>query len=150
VSDPKPQKLRSGKIGELPSGRTLAVNAADGEERLEIRAPGGEVEVAIVLTDDGPLIRLTGANLQISSTETISLNCKRLEMTTTEDLAIRTGGSLAIHSADEIRMKSAQQTFLDADYVNLNCLDRTGYHDEGQEELPAAADPAALPPADGD
>ena len=129
MSDPKIPKLAAGKIGELPSGRTVAVNAADGEERLEIRGVGGEVEVSIALTDDGPVVRLTGANLQISSTETVALNCKRLELTTSEDLAIRTGGSLAVQSANEIRMKSAQQTFLDADYVNDHLDELAGNED---------------------
>ncbi len=132
------------RVSRLPSGKSIVVSADRDSETIEVRSGSGDMELRIALTDEGPVITLRGAKLNLESTDTVSVNCRRLELNTTEDLQINTGGSMGVQSDDEIRMKSAQQTFIDGDYVNLNCLDRTGYHDEGMEQLenlpPDAAD----------
>lgn len=134
MSEPKKPDNRptAGPLGVLPSGRTLAVESAAGEERLEIRSAGGDVEISITLSDTGPVVRVNGASLQIKSTEEVSVQCRKLNLQTEEELSIRTGGKFNVLTDTEISMKSGGQSFFDADYVNLNCRDRTGYHDAGE------------------
>jgi hypothetical protein len=134
--------LGDGPVGVLPSGRTLAVASDAKEERLEIRSPGGQLEVSIALTDSGPVLRLDGVGLEIHSTDTVALKCKRFEVESSEALTLRTGGDFGIQSDAEIRMRSARNTLLDADYVMLNCGDRKGYHDEGHADDPGAGNKA--------
>jgi len=129
---PKTNRPTAGPLGVLPSGRTFAVESTAGEERLEIRSAGGNVEISIALTDAGPVVRVNGASLQIKSTDEISVQCKKLNLQTEEELSIRTSGKFNVLTDTEISMKSGGQSFFDADYVNLNCRDRTGYHDAGE------------------
>ncbi|MGE3164089.1 MAG: hypothetical protein AB7O52_04240 [Planctomycetota bacterium] len=125
----------------LPSGRSLDLSVHGGEERIEVRSASGELEVSIVLTESGPVLRLRGAKLEIDSTEAIAVRCRSFELETKESVSLRAGGPVAVTSDDEIRLRSAQQTFIDGDYVNLNCLDRTGYHDENSAETEALPEP---------
>jgi len=132
----------------LPSGRTLVVKARDHEEEIEVRSSGGEVEVRIVLTEQGPILRLRGARLEIDSSDTVAVNCRRFEVNASQGVQLSTAGDVAVRSDAEIRLKSGRETFIDGDYVNLNCLDRRGYHDEGEGDSQLAVeDVAALPEA---
>lgn len=129
-------RARTGTVGLLPSGRRLSLDAFGGDERLEILSPTGVVELSIVLTPAGPVLRLNGAQLEIRAADTVSIECRRLELKARDELSIQAGGDLGIRSAADIRVKSAGQTFVDADYVNLNCLDRNGYHDGPGSAMP--------------
>ena len=50
---------------DLPSGRHVVLSVADGVEQLEVRSPAGAVEVRIELTDRGPVVKLSAAELQL-------------------------------------------------------------------------------------
>lgn len=126
---------------ELPSGRRIAIRATEHGEELMVLAPDGGMEVSLELTPNGPVFRLRGARLEIDSTESISLSCRSLALRTEEGLILQAGGDLEVGSDHEIRIKSREQTFIDGDFVNLNCRDRTGYHDEGTDQ----PTPPALP-----
>jgi len=116
----------------LPSGRTLVVKAHEHDEEIEIRSSGGEVEVRIVLTEQGPILRLRGARLEIDSSDTVAVNCRQFEVNASHGVRLHSAGDVGVQSGAEIRLKSGGETFIDGDYVNLNCLDRRGYHDEGE------------------
>lgn len=113
----------------LPSGRTISVNTDERGEKIQVHSLDGELEVCVTLTEDGPVLRLSGARLQIDSNDAVSVNCRRFDLTASEGVHLHSGKDVELQSGGEIRMKSAQQTFIDGDYVNLNCLDRQGYHD---------------------
>ncbi|MCB9464391.1 MAG: hypothetical protein H6682_11930 [Candidatus Eisenbacteria bacterium] len=144
----------------LPSGRRLLLETTDRGESLVVVSPGGSVELSIELTPTGPVLRLQGARLEIDSTESVALKCKSFELQTQEELRLHAGSGVQVTTDGEVRMKSAQQTYIDADYVNLNCLERTGYHDEGvdygdggdsgEEVDSGERDPAVEPGLDDD
>lgn len=114
----------------FPSGRSLDLRIGSHQECIEVRSANGDLELSITLTDDGPVFKLRGARLEIDSTDAVAVRCRSFELATEDSLSLHSGGSISVNTEDEIRMRSAQQTFIDGDYVNLNCLDRTGYHDE--------------------
>lgn len=133
--------------GTLPSGRSIVVKAVDTGEEIEVRSPTGEIEVSIAFTDKGPIMKLHGGRLEINSAETVVVNCRRFEVNASEALLMRSEQDVGIAAGGEIRVKSAGETFIDGDMVNLNCLDRKGYHDyEGNGAT--GGEPAALPPGD--
>jgi hypothetical protein len=72
----------------LPSGRSVVVRLAAGAEELEIRSPRGEVEVRIVLTETGPVVRLSGARLELDAAETVAVRCRRFEVRAEEDICL--------------------------------------------------------------
>ncbi len=90
----------------LPSGRSVAVTVADGEERLVVRSPDGAVEVQVVFTPDGPVVRVAAARLEVA--------CGSLDVTA--------GGAVNI-KADEFRVKTQKSIHLNGETVRLNCTE---------------------------
>lgn len=127
---PPDLSVRSGQLRVLPSGRSIVVTAQGGREAIEVRSAQGDLEVRVELTDQGPVLSIRGARLEIDSTDTVAVTCRQFELNAQDQLRLHAGGEVGLTTEGEIKMKSAQQTFIDGDYVNLNCLDRKGYHDD--------------------
>ncbi len=117
----------------LPSGRSIAARVGDAGEAIEIRSPDGQLELSIALTDEGPVLRLQGARLELVSPDSVSIQCREFEIETQSDVKLRANGAIEMQSGSELRTKSAGQTFIDGDFVNLNCRDREGYHDAPEQ-----------------
>jgi hypothetical protein len=114
----------------LPSGRSVAYHAADGREELEIRSASGQMELRIALTSSGPVLSLSGVRLEVNSSDEVAVNCREFVVNAQAGVSLRTLGDVSIAAAGEARLKSGGKTHLDAEVINLNCGDRTGYPDE--------------------
>ena len=119
----------------LPSGTTLTVRVGPDGEEILLRSARGKMELRLRLTDDGPVLSLHGVRLEIEATESVAVNCRDFEVNARDNVRL-TAGDLTVQSDAEIHMRSGGQTFIDGDFVNLNCLDRTGYHDHVPEDAP--------------
>jgi hypothetical protein len=121
---------RDSALRILPSGRSITAHVGDAGEAIEIRSPDGQLEISIALTEDGPILRLEGAKLELVSPDSVSLQCRQFDLETSSNVNLRAHGSIDMRTDSELRTKSAGNTYLDGDFVNLNCLDRAGYHDD--------------------
>ena len=74
----------------------------------------------------------------ILSPERVALRCRQFDVETESGVSLRAAGDIELQSEAEIRTKTAGSTWIDGDYVNLNCRERTGYHDD-----PALAEQAS-------
>jgi hypothetical protein len=94
----------------LRSGRTLRVSAGAGHQtdQMEILSPDGRVEVEILLTASGPMVRVHGGSLKMSSTQSIQLE---------------SAGPVEIN-ADELRVRTTRSVHLDGETIRLNCKDQ--------------------------
>ena len=97
----------SAQLRALPSGRSVVLKVGDGGEEMEIRSPDGDVEVRITLTDQGAVVSLRGGQLQMQAADAITMNCRRLEVLTTEGTAL---GSAATSSSPAGRCGSKPRT----------------------------------------
>lgn len=89
---------------ELPSGRRLVITSAEGAETVEIQSKRGQVEVSILLTEDGPVIRASAKRLEVDAAEEIAVGCDRF--------AVR-AGVVDLQASGPIR--------LDGEKIFLNC-----------------------------
>ena len=107
----------------LSSGRTLALTPATGtdNERLQVISPAGEVEVEIALTAEGPIVRVRGADLRLSSSRSIDLD---------------SAGPVRIR-ASELRVRTEKSVHLNGETILLNC----------DENAPPVAQPRPALPA---
>src|SRR5262245_38693847 len=96
----------------LPSGRSVVLRVRNGTEELEVRSPTGAVEVHITLGEDGPVVRLAAARLELAAADTLALNCRRLEVHAEEDLRL-TGREMRVQTEGDIHMNG--------DVIRLNC-----------------------------
>ena len=106
----------------LPSGRTPPVRPDAMGEAIEVRSTSGDLELALVLTPEGPVLKLRGVRLQLESTESVDLTCKQFNVHTQQGINLTSEG--------EFRLKTQGQSHLDAELIHLNGGDRTGYPDE--------------------
>ena len=124
----------------LRSGHLLIVQSDEARERIEIRSASGQAQVSITLTDQGPVVSLQAAHLQVNTSDALTLNCGKFEVNAREEISLHAGQDLGLHGGEQICIKSGGQTFIDGDYVNLNCLSRKGYHDyDPDTEVPPQA-----------
>src|SRR5688500_8840658 len=88
----------------LPSGRSVTVRAGGGREVLEVRAAGGAVEVEVVLTDEGPVVRLSGARLEIASPAAVRVDCRRLELRAAEGLSLESDADVRLRAGGDVHL----------------------------------------------
>lgn len=129
----------------MPSGRTMSVSSGPAGEQIEVRSPDGQLEIRIALTPQGPVLSVSGAKLEINAAESVSVNCRDLSINATNSLSLETAGSVGIQAAGDIVAKSKGNTSIDAQVINLNCGDRTGYNDDAlpKFEVPLPQIPAS-------
>ncbi|WP_437999774.1 hypothetical protein WMF26_07560 [Sorangium sp. So ce185] len=82
------------RVVPLASGRSIEIAEEGAGERIQIRAAAGQILVSIRMTDDGPVLSLAGASLEIAAAKTLSLSCDTLQIQAAQDAAIEVGGSL--------------------------------------------------------
>jgi hypothetical protein len=104
----------------FPSGRSVRVKVGPGGEELEVRSPQGEVEVQILLTDTGPVVRLRGARLEVESPDVVAVNCRRLEVRAAEDVHLHSDDQVTI-TGRELRMRTEGDIRADGAVIRLNC-----------------------------
>jgi hypothetical protein len=104
----------------LPSGRRLVVTAALEGEELEVRSPDGLAELRITLTDAGPVIRISGARLELDATDTVAIRGRRVEVEATEEAEVRTGGDLKLRSAGEMNLRASEDVVVRGEIIRLN------------------------------
>lgn len=88
----------------LRDGRTLSVEDVGSEELVEIRSSSGQVEIRIKLTEDGPVLQIESARLQLRATEAVEIASKRIELKATETLALTSDNEVKVDAEGEVRV----------------------------------------------
>src|SRR6478672_9440134 len=68
----------------LKEGRTLSVEQSGTDELVEIRSSSGQVELRIKLTEEGPVLQMESARLQLKASESVEIVSIRVETGPTE------------------------------------------------------------------
>jgi hypothetical protein len=113
------KKPSTGSTRVLPSGRSVVLKVGDGAEEMEVRSPAGDVEVRITLTDRGAVVSLRGGRLEMQSADAVSVNCRRLDVVTTEGTTLGSAGDVAI-TGREMRVKTENDIYMNGAVIHLN------------------------------
>ena len=105
---------------QLDSGRQILVHSGEKEELIEIAAPGGEIIMKVRMTDDGPVISVRGAHLELKSTETIALKAKQVKIQAEEKAVVESKGSLEIDSSKKMAIHSNDDICIAGKIIHLN------------------------------
>jgi hypothetical protein len=92
----------------LPSGRSVQLKLDGAGEAIEVRSPGGEVEVRIAFTAAGPVVTVHGGRLELGAPE-VAIRCKTFEVEASAGVEVKTPG--------DIKMNGAM--------IRLNCTDES-------------------------
>jgi hypothetical protein len=69
-----------------------------------IRSSSGQLELRIKLTEDGPVLQMESAKLQLKATESIEIASKRVEITASETLQLKSDNEIKADAEGEVRV----------------------------------------------
>jgi hypothetical protein len=75
----------------LASGHDVRVDPAR-PDRLEIRSPRGDVELAVRFTAAGPVLSFRAADVELAATRAITMRCATFEVAASEHLSLASDG----------------------------------------------------------
>ena len=105
---------------QLDSGRQVLVHSDEKGELLEILERGGKAVVTVRLTDEGPVVTVHGAHLELKSTETLALEAKEIKIKAQENASIESKGSLKIDSSEKMDIHSQDDIRVVGRIIHLN------------------------------
>lgn len=100
-----------------PSDRSLALTSGyridavhdDDAERLELRAPDGNMCLRITLTPEGPMVDITAASLAVRTEGDLRLDAGRLDVRAREGVALHTDGDLELRAGATLTTTAFEQ-----------------------------------------
>jgi hypothetical protein len=114
------EDLCAERARQLPSGRSVLVKVTPECEELEIRDAEGQVEVCVILTGAGPVVRIRGGRLELDAADTVALRCRRFDLQTSESTELSSSGAVRI-TGQELRVKTDHDIHLNGQVIRLNC-----------------------------
>lgn len=108
------------KALELANGRTVTVEAGSDGETVEFRAAGGDVELRIRMTEDGPVVQLSGAKVEITAAESIQMKCKEFEVQASDKLSLQSKDELSVTSSGKMHIESEDENVIKGKMIYLN------------------------------
>jgi hypothetical protein len=88
----------------LKEGRTLSVEQSGTDELVEIRSSSGQVELRIKLTEEGPVLQMESARLQLKASESVEIESKRIEIRATETVQLASKDEIKVEAEGEVRV----------------------------------------------
>ena len=105
---------------QLDSGRQILIHSSEKEELIEIAESDGEIIMKVRMTDDGPVISVSGAHLELKSTETIALEAKKIKIKAEEKVVVESNGGLEIDSSKKMAIHSNDDICIAGKIIHLN------------------------------
>jgi hypothetical protein len=110
---------------ELPlaAGRTVVVLKNGRQDEILVRSSAGEVEVRILLTEQGPVVRLQAARLELASAGEVDVTCRKFSVHTQEETRLSSDGQVRVNATKQIVMRSRQEMDLKGRPFRVNLYD---------------------------
>ena len=112
-------KKAEAKELQLDSRRSVLIRSREKEYLLEI-IEGGKLVVTVRLSDEGPVVTVQGAHLELKSIETIALEAKEVKIRAEEKTSIESKGSLNIDSSEKMDIHSHDDIHVVGKIIHLN------------------------------
>ncbi len=80
----------------LKDGRKIVVSEQAGDQLVEIRNESGLVEVRIQLTEQGPVLQVEAARMQLKASESVQIESKKIELKSEEGTEIESEGDVRV------------------------------------------------------
>lgn len=103
----------------LRDGRKLVLSEQSGEQLVEIRNESGMLEVRIRLTEEGPVLQMESARLQLKATEAVSIESARVEIKGTETVQM-SGGKISVSGEEDVNVDAKGEVRVVGKMIYLN------------------------------
>jgi len=88
----------------LREGRKLVIGEQGGNQLVEIRNESGMLELRIVLTEQGPVLQMESARLQLKASEAVEIESKRVEIRATETVQVTSKDEVKVDAEGDVRV----------------------------------------------
>ena len=105
---------------DLQNARTLTVTPADKGELIEIHANGGQLELRIRLTPEGPVLQMESVRISLKAAENIDVNCKNFEVRASENVDLHSDGGMQLSGQADVKIDSAGNVIVKGEMIYLN------------------------------
>lgn len=102
---PSPNVERS---APLETGRRVLIRNGSDAQTVEVRGPDGSLEVQIVITPQGPVVKLSAGRLEIATTEDVDIHCRKFKVHAESGVEIESEGKMALRSEDDLDLEAKQ------------------------------------------
>jgi hypothetical protein len=119
-----------GRSMSLPSGRVVECRS-EGADRdaITVRGAGGAVELEVILTPAGPVLRFRAAAIELEAAGKLRLDCEDLELHARRDASVRVGGDFVTEAQTttirsergDVLVEANDDVVLHGERVKLNC-----------------------------
>lgn len=120
--DNRPEPPTSVTVYEFSTGHTLEVDhvtdpistAPNPQESISLRSKDGTVSLSILMTTNGPQIRLSGADIHLESSGNISVACENFQLHARQNLSLESEGDAEFKANDIARVRG-ERVWLNTD-----------------------------------
>lgn len=134
--DARPEAERASVLEHsLGHGRSLTVAGEDGGDTVEVRAPGGTMELRIRITEAGPVLEMESVRLALTATESIEMKSRQVTVEAGESLTLASRGRAQVLAHDQIQVRTAEYLGLDGKIVGLRSDERAIVREMAEREF---------------
>jgi hypothetical protein len=106
-----PEEVSDEREVYLRDGRKVVVSEQGGESLVEVRSESGMLEVRIRLTQQGPVLQMESARLQLKATEAIEIQSERVEIK---------AGAVKVHAGEDLELEADGEVRVAGKMIYLN------------------------------
>jgi|RhiMetdeSRZDD1v2_1073273.scaffolds.fasta_scaffold961962_2 hypothetical protein len=104
----------------LDQGRSLAVARDGAHQVVEFRAPSGQLELRVKLTEEGPVVVLESVKLELNAAESLDIKCRNLNIEASGETVIASKGEMKIKANGELDIDSPEDIRIRGKMIWLN------------------------------
>jgi hypothetical protein len=102
------------------SGRRVTLLLGMDGEELEICSPEGALELRVLLTPTGPVLRLEAARIEVQAPEEFRVACGEFHVAAERRLRLQAGEDVQI-AAERMQVRTRDDIRMNGSFVRLNC-----------------------------
>ena len=88
----------------VDGGRQVVVRRDAGVQCVELRAPSGQLELRIRLTEDGPVLSVDAVKLEVRAEQSVNIECEEFNVNASSSVKIASKGEVTVDAADDVRV----------------------------------------------
>jgi hypothetical protein len=82
--------------------RSVHIERTTDGDRLRIQSPDDVVELEVLITANGPVLRFRSADLELQATKSVNIECDNYLVNATSSIRHETGGDLSMTAKDNL------------------------------------------------
>lgn len=105
---------------DLQNDRTLTVTPSEEGDLVEIHAAGGQLELRIRITPEGPVLQMESVRLSLNASKSVDVNCESFEVRATDSVDIHTDGTMQLSGKADVKVDAAGNVIVKGEMIYLN------------------------------